>query len=134
MRRLVGLVLVGSLVGAIAHEGLRPLGELSSGPQITQETSPPPRHPYDPLFDIRDVREPILREATRTTAQTVPGPAGEDSAFAPVAQLPDNRPALLFTLAVAFVLFSTLSFSNSVVPMGLMLKRGSLNESELPTS
>jgi hypothetical protein len=102
MRRIIGLVLVGILVGASAQETFRPHGELSGGPRITQEAAPPPRHPYDAPFDVPDLREPIVRQATPTSANTVPAPVDADSAFAPVTQPPD--PGLILFLSIALLL------------------------------
>jgi len=85
MRRLVGLALIGILVGVSAQETVRPHGALSGGPQISQKIGPHPRHPHDQPMDIRDLREPIQRQATPTSANTVPAPVGVDSAYVPTA-------------------------------------------------
>ena len=100
MIRLVGFALVGILVGVSIQEAFRPHGELSDGQQISQEAAPPPRHPYDSSIDVRDIREPIVRQATPTSANTVPAPVGADSAFAPVTWPFDISPALLLLLAL----------------------------------
>ncbi len=109
MRRLgfvVG-VLVGVLVlGGLAQETPGPHGQLSDT-RVTQPTAPAFVHPNDATSDVRDVRERLpVRQATPTSANTVPAPAGVDSNYAPVASTPSWVVSLLFGwLLTAGILF-----------------------------
>jgi hypothetical protein len=105
MRAIVGVVLIGVLVGAAVQEMSHSHGELSSAPKIAQQSAPPARHPYDQTMDVRDVREPVVRDATPTSANTVPAPVGADSTYA------DISFALVVSLVLLLVPFSVVFFA-----------------------
>ena len=48
---------------------------------MVQPAVPPSIHPSDPAFDVREIREPVLRVATPTSANTLPAPVGADSSY-----------------------------------------------------
>src|SRR3989304_869070 len=87
MRRgaLADLLLIGVLVGGLVSEGLHPSHEpsVSNAPHIAQPAAHRHTQTPDEAVDVREGREPTIRQATPSSAKTVPAPVGAESAYVP---------------------------------------------------
>lgn len=84
---IIGGVLLGILILGVTQESFHPLGSHPDDSGIVRPTTSLPDHPNDVTPDTQDVREPTLRHATSTSANTVPAPVGVELRYAPDSSL-----------------------------------------------
>ena len=93
------------------QEVSRPHGQLAEGPRAVQPAAPPSIHPYDLAFDVREIRELGLPEATPTSANMLPAPVGADSSY--VTAWLDGLVCLSLLVVFAMALFFELQQQQS---------------------